>query len=133
MRQSKMLVFALLLSCTFTISARHENSYHQPREKSQGWVPLTQNVTGALCLGSVIGAFYGSVCACLERSAPDYLLFNAPISLIVFILMKHATLEHVLSEAKRQRASCDRTLLYNSAWISDWIAYLYCHSRRISI
>jgi len=98
---------------------------HYPTAKQGLWRHLTKNLASTFIIGSVIGSFYGASCAYLERQCPDWFAFLWPISWILFIGMKHATLESIVADAKKRNIDCHRSTLYNSAWICDWIAYCY--------
>jgi len=123
------LGISLNMLCVTGIDQRNEAkiiAQEDSQTKPGRWSGLTKNITGTLLLGLLIGSLYGASCAHLEQNA-DFFLFAWPLSWVLFICMKHATLEGIMYDARRHNIECHRSALYNSAWISDWLAYLYCY------
>ena len=121
------LGIALSLLSIANADQRHEAkiiTQKHPQTKPGRWSGLTKNIAGTLLIGSLIGSLYGTSCAYLEQNA-NFFLFEWPFSWIIFICMKHATLEGIMYDAKKNNIECYRSTLYNSAWISDWLASIY--------
>lgn len=140
MIKKSLLLFLLLISpmklfTTFpneTIINNSQTIQHkenaQQQTKKGGWQYLTKNIASTLIIGSLIGSIYGGSCAYLEREGPRWISFIWPVNWLIFMTMKHASLETILLDAKKHNIDCHRATLYNSAWISDWLSYLYCRN-----
>ena len=128
----KIVLLTLCTSMTLTSNEIQRANTIQQNEsnnsctctKSGRWHLLAKKIAKSALLGSIVGSAYGASCAYLEnKSRWIYSLW--PISWIIFLVMKHATLESILRDAKKYKVDCNRTTLYNSAWIADWLAYIY--------
>lgn len=101
----------------------HEN-IHISSESSHGnWPWLLKKYGGSLLVGTSIAAFTATGCAQLEKFKIFPFVF--PISWIIFSIIRKKLVHAVSRDASIHGIPYDHETLDTSAWVGDWIIYLY--------
>ena len=101
------------------------------QEPKGSWATLVKKYTGSLVTGSIIGALSGGCCAQIEKA----LGVPFPVILIIWFIFRAMRIElltAIIRDAQKHKIDHNRSLIFNSAWIADWLTYCYFYRNEIA-
>lgn len=132
MIHSKTLISFLLttlLSCTTIHSlCNFDNKYLDAHyrysyEDKKSWPTLAKKYMGSFFAGFTVGSLSALGCAYLEDA--ELFPFVWPITWIIFRSIRNRLTNSICYDARQYNIDHDQETIHNSAWIFDWIIYLY--------
>jgi len=122
----KMVVFSVfLLFFLFKgdyLGANEKISFNV-KDKKGCWSIIASKYGGSIASGVLIGSLCGLGCGGVEKAFN--LNFSRVGAWIVFRLIRLKILDDLIIDAEEYNVPHHQPSIYNSAWIADWVTYLY--------
>ena len=102
------------------INVEH-HQYPQWHQQHAKWRMLLKKHFGSLAIGATIGVLTGTCCFCFDKYTP----IPFPINWIIFMTIRRKLTGSIVKDMKQYEIDHNGETITTTAWLSDWITYLY--------